>query len=106
MLGPMMNAALLVVSFGAVNVFCFDTVVECFRRYVSNMPETIPLSAALRVQFVFVIVRNTLITQRLNLMLKGFSTEARNFRDIEWQIERYNFSGLDLLRCRRDTGWS
>jgi hypothetical protein len=50
------------------------------------MSKAIPLSTTLRIKSIFVVVGHVL-HKRLDLMLKGFSTEAGNFWDVQWQAE-------------------
>ena len=76
------------------------------------MSKPIPLSTALRVEAVFVIVGHVL-QERLDLVLKGFASESGNLGDVQWQaesavlaeeiavesiavLERYHLSGLDF----------
>ncbi len=59
------------------------------------MSKAIPLSTTLRIKGIFVIVGEVL-HERLDLMLKGFTTEPGNFGDVQRQAE-----SVSLVRQQR-----
>ena len=74
MVCPVMNGT-FVVCRRTDNVRAVSIVVECVGGYMGEMPEPIPLSTALGVQLVCIIVGNV-FRQRLDTVLERFSGES------------------------------
>lgn len=83
MVRPMMNPASIGIILRTTNVLPLSYIVECLRRDVSNMSESVPLSSRLSVKLVFIVVGDS-FCQWLDLMLERLSSESWDFWDVQW----------------------
>lgn len=63
----------------------------------TDMAESVPLRPTLRIQIIYVIVRNSLC-KNFDLMLENFTGERRLGRDIQRKVRWNNVPSLDFLR--------
>lgn len=85
MLGPMMDAAFQCI-FLPPEILRFGVIVECVGGDVCDVPETVPLCAALRVHGIDVIICHP-FGQGFDLVLKLLPSKRRLFRHVQWQIQ-------------------
>lgn len=92
----MLNSATIWVILRSTDMFAFGSIIECLSRHMGYMSESIPLSSALCIELIHVIISYA-FDQWLDFVLECLSGEGGNFWDIQWQVESDNLSGYDLL---------
>ena len=97
MLRPIVDAVLLA-RIRPYEIIAFGEVVEVFALRMGSVSESIPLRAALRVERVFVVVREPW-GEGLDLVLEFLAVESRRLGHIQWQVCPSQLARLDFCRC-------
>jgi len=92
------------VGLRADDVLAFGVVVEGARRDVGEVPEAVPLRAALGVQGVEVVVGDA-VGEGLDRVLEGFAVEGGLFGDGEGEVDGDDLAGADFAGGSGDAGW-